>query len=71
MHPAVDVPQDRASLLVVRVWPDQGSPDGFRARVTQVPDVSEPMETTAVVNTAVALHAAVRQLLEHVVYLDR
>lgn len=71
MHPAVDSPEDRASLLVVRAWPDEASPDGFRARVTQVPDVSEPMETTAVVNTAAALHLAVRQFLEHVVYLDR
>ena len=71
MHPAADLPKDRTSLLVVRAWPDEGSPDGFRARVTQVPDVSDPMETTAVVNTADALHAAVRQLLEHVVRLDR
>jgi hypothetical protein len=39
--------------------------------LTQVPDVSEPMETTAVVNTTEALHTAVRQLLEQVVYLDR
>jgi hypothetical protein len=71
MHSAAEGPEDRASLLVVRAWPDEGSPDGFRARLTQVPDVSEPMETTAVVNTTEALHTAVRQLLEQVVYLDR
>jgi hypothetical protein len=71
MHSAAEGPEDRVSLLVVRVWPDEGSPDGFRARLTQVPDVAEPIETTAVVNTAEDLHTAVRQLLEQLVYLDR
>jgi hypothetical protein len=71
MHATAEGPEGRASLLVVRAWPDEGSPDGFRARVTQVPDVSDPMETMAVVDTAHALHTAVRQFLDHVVTLDR
>jgi hypothetical protein len=57
---------DRAALLVVRAWREAGSATGFRARVTQVPDASGTAETVAVVESAEALHEAVRALVEHV-----
>ena len=72
MEPLVEPPSEsRAALLVVRAWPDDASPDGFRARLTQVPDTTEPVETTAVVDTIEALQAAVRQLVDPLVVLKR
>ena len=65
MEPLVEPPpDDRVAVLVVRAWPDDVSPDGFRARLIEVRDITTAAETTTVVDTVEALQIAVRQLVE-------
>lgn len=53
----------RAATIVVRLWKD-AEREGFRARVTCVPDVSDPREDVRVVDSPDAVLALVRQCLE-------
>ncbi|MDT9685252.1 hypothetical protein RND61_24780 [Streptomyces sp. TRM76323] len=62
----METPSTRSGVLVLRVWWEDGSPDGFRARIIRIVD-GERERPTAASETAdvlLAVRAWLDELLE-------
>ena len=57
---------ERAALLVLRVWIEEDTSTGFRARILAIADLQEPHETTAAASSPAQVLAMVRDWLAHV-----
>lgn len=58
------LPSDRTGLLIVRLWIERDSLEGFRARITQTMDSANPEQTMASAATPEGIYAIVRTWVE-------
>ena len=62
------VRQERSSLLVIRAWiENDAEAGGFRARITRVPDTSEPEPVETVAASGAEVVASVEEWLQDLV----
>ncbi|MES4903543.1 MULTISPECIES: hypothetical protein [unclassified Streptomyces] len=62
----MEMPSDRTGVLILRVWVEDGRPDGFRARIVRPggPHRAPPTAVSAVDDVLSAVQAWLDQLLE-------
>jgi hypothetical protein len=58
------IDQERAGLLVIRVWIERGTGAALRARITGTVDVAVPRETVTTAATAEEIVSQVRAWLD-------
>ena len=61
---------DRTGLLILRVWTESAAPDGFRARITDCPDLEVDRQEIAVFSRPDQVEAYVRRWLAGVARPD-
>lgn len=61
---------DRTAILIVRLWIEAPSPDGFRARIIQTPDSRSREQTASAAGSPEDVYAAVRRWVEECVETD-
>lgn len=55
---------DRSAILIVRLWIERDSPDGFRARITQTLDSTGHEQAMAAASDPEDVYATVRAWVE-------
>jgi len=55
---------ERTGILIVRMWMEPNSDEGFRARITQTFDSSQPEQASVVAATPEDIYGAVRTWVE-------
>jgi hypothetical protein len=62
----MEIPSERAGVLILRVWVEEGRPDGFRARIVRTGGRHQapPTAVSAVDDVLATVHAWLDQLLE-------
>ncbi|MET7762864.1 hypothetical protein [Streptomyces sp. NPDC005336] len=62
----MEIPSERTGVLILRVWVEDGRPDGFRARILRTGGRHQapPTAVSAVDDVLTAVHAWLDQLLE-------
>lgn len=59
------MPRERAAAVVVKAWMESDAAEGFRARITQTPDLDNPDTASVTVAATVdAVVAAVKAFLD-------
>ena len=66
-HTSADPPRDRAGLLVVRAWHEDGAEKSLRARITEIGDLESPEEVIRYAGSREELHAVLDRWLDRLV----